>query len=555
MSQTPPPNSRTGGQAIVECLEAQGVTDLFCVPGESYLAVLDALYDSKIAITVCRQEGGASMMAEAQGKLTGRPGICFVTRGPGATNAAAGVHIAMQDSTPMILFVGQVDRAMRGREAFQELDYRAVFGSMAKWVVEIDQVDRIPELISRAFGVACAGRPGPVVVALPEDVLVERTLAPPARPMALPDASPSPAALRDLAHRLTQAQRPLIIAGGSGWDARAVAQLTEFATRTGCPVATQLRRQDRFPPDHPHYAGDLAVGANPRLVAYAKSADLILLLGGRLSEMPSQGYTLIGIPQPDQTLIHIHPCPEELGRVYRPDLAFATTPRAFLAAATEAAITCPPRAAWVAQGRQAFTDWTDTPTVVPGDFNLGQVMVALRDVLPPDAILCNGAGNYAIWLHRYHRYRQFGTQLAPTSGSMGYGLPAAVAAQRLNPGRRVVALAGDGCFMMTCQEFATAVQYGLPVIVLVIDNAMYGTIRMHQEREYPGRVVATDLRNPDFAAMARSFGGHGETVTTTDGFLPAFHRAVASGLPAILHCLTDPEALTPGRSLSQIRAG
>ena len=554
MSQAQP-NLRTGGQAIVDCLVAQGVTDLFCVPGESYLAVLDALHDSKIAITVCRQEGGAAMMAEAQGKLTGRPGICFVTRGPGATNAAAGVHIAKQDSTPMILFVGQIDRNMRGREAFQELDYRAVFGSMAKWVVEIDQVDRIPELISRAFAVACAGRPGPVVVALPEDMLVEMTSAQPARPMALPDASPSPATLQELAHLLAQAQRPLIIAGGSGWDANAVQHLTDFATKAGCPVTTLFRRQDRFPPDHPHYVGDLAVGANPRLVAYAKSADLILLLGGRLSELPSQSYTLFGIPQPDQTLIHIHPGPEELGRVYRADLAFAMTPRAFLQGVTDANITCSPRTDWVAQGRKDFTDWTDTPTQVPGGFNLGEVMVALRDVLPADAVLCNGAGNYATWLHRFHRYRQFGTQLAPTSGSMGYGLPAAIAAQRLNPGRRVVALAGDGCFMMTVQEFATAVQYGLAVIVLVIDNGMYGTIRMHQEREYPGRVTATDLRNPDFAAMARSFGGHGETVTTTADFLPAWHRAVASGLPAILHCLTDPEALTPGRSLSQIRAG
>jgi len=554
MHHTDTQTLRSGGQMVVDCLHAQGVTDLFCVPGESYLAVLDALYDSEIAVTVCRQEGGAAMMAEAQGKLTGRPGICFVTRGPGATNAAAGVHVAMQDSTPMILFVGQVDRAMRDREAFQELDYRAVFGSMAKWVVEIDQADRIPELVSRAFATACAGRPGPVVVALPEDVLVAMTAARPARPMDLPDAAPSPAALADLAARLTAAQRPLIIAGGSGWDGAATARLAAFATRAACPVATSLRRQDRFAPDHPHYAGDLVAGANPRLVDYARSADLILLLGGRLSEVPSQAYTLMAIPEPAQTLVHVHPDPEELGRVYRPDLAFAMTPRAFLQGAGDT-VTCPPRADWVARGHQMFRDWTDAPTAVPGDFNLGKAICALRDVLPADAILCNGAGNYAIWLHRFHRYRQFGTQLAPTSGSMGYGVPAAVAAQRLYPGRRVVAFAGDGCFLMTGQEFATAVQYGLPIVIVVVDNGMYGTIRMHQERDYPGRVVATSLRNPDFAALARSYGGHGETVTTTAEFLPAFHRATASGLPAILHCLTDPEALTPDRSLTQTRAG
>jgi acetolactate synthase-1/2/3 large subunit len=545
--------TRTGGQSVVDCLLQQGVTDVFCVPGESYLAVLDALHDADVRVTVCRQEGGAAIMAEAQGKLTGRPGICMVTRGPGATNASAGVHIAMQDSTPMILFVGQIETSMREREAFQELDYRAVFGTMAKWVTEIDHADRIPEVISRAFHVATSGRPGPVVIALPEDVLTDVTPARPAPAMRAADAAPSAAALAELADRLNAATRPLIIVGGSGWDADAVAQVQDFASRFACPVAASFRRQDRFDPEHPHYIGDLGPGANPKLVDYVHRSDLVLLLGGRLSEMPSQSYTLLGIPSPAQTLIHVHPGAEELGRVYRPDLAFNVTPRAFLNAVGDLSGTAP-RAGLIAEGHALFRDWSDAPTTVPGAFNMGQVMCTLRDELPADAIICNGAGNYAIWVHRYHRYRRFGTQLAPTSGSMGYGVPAAVAAKRSMPEKTVVAFAGDGCFLMTGQEFATAVQYDLPIIVVVVDNGMYGTIRMHQERDYPGRVSATTLRNPDFADMARAFGGHGERIEATADFLPAFRRAVASGKPAILHCLTDPDALTPGRSLSQIRA-
>ncbi|WP_444666931.1 thiamine pyrophosphate-binding protein [Cereibacter changlensis] len=543
----------TGGEAIVRQLVTEGVTDVFCVPGESYLAVLDALHDAEVKVTICRQEGGAAMMAEAHGKLTGKPGICFVTRGPGATNAAAGVHVAMQDSTPMILFVGQIETGMREREAFQEVDYRAVFGSMAKWVTEIDDADRVPELVARAFHVATSGRPGPVVIALPEDMLVAMTGAEAVPPMRPADAAPSAGALAELAALLDAAERPLIVAGGSGWDAEAVTRLAGFAEAFSCPVTVSFRRQGLFPCDHPNFAGDLSVGANPKLVDYAKASDLVLLLGGRLSEMPSQSYSLLTIPSPSQKFIHVHPGAEEIGRVYRPDLAFNMTPRAFLAG-VGALKGRRDRKGLLAEGHAIYHSWSDTPTEVPGSFNLGEVMVALRNELPRDAVVTNGAGNYAIWLHRYYRYRQFGTQLAPTSGSMGFGLPAAVAAKRVMPQKTVVAFAGDGCFLMTGQEFATAVQYDLPVIVVVVDNGMYGTIRMHQEREYPGRVIGTELKNPDFAAYARAFGGHGERVETTAEFMPAFRRAQDSGKPAILHCVTDPEALTPARSLSQIRA-
>lgn len=553
---TRPDTPLSGGQALVRELLVQGVTDVFCVPGESYLPVLDALHDADIRLTVCRQEGGAAMMAEAAGKLTGRPGICMVTRGPGATNAAAGLHVAMQDSTPMILFVGQIEQAMTDREAFQELDYKAVFGSMVKWAAQIGSADRIPEYISRAFHVATSGRPGPVVLALPEDVLSDLTDAPPARPARPAVAEGGADAIAELVAMLNAAKRPVVIAGGSGWDAAAVADLVTVAERFSLPVTCSFRRQDRFPASHPHYMGDLGIGPNPKLMERLKNSDLILLLGGRLSEMPSQSYGLLDIPVPSQTLVHVHPGEGELGRVYSPDLAFRVTPAAFLRALSGAdAGAAPDRSADIAAGHAAFHAWSDTPTQVPGPFNLGEVFAALRDELPPDAILTNGAGNYATWLHRYHRFTRFGTQLAPTSGSMGYGLPAAVAAKRMNPDRVVLAFAGDGCFQMTGQEFGTAVQYGAAVVAVVVDNGMYGTIRMHQERTFPARVVATDLVNPDFAALARAYGGHGETVERTADFIPALRRALASGKPAILHCLTDPEALTPARTLSQFRSG
>lgn len=541
-------NARTGGQILIDQLVAQGVERVTCVPGESYLAALDALHDSPIDVVICRAEGGAAMMAEAYGKLTGRPGICFVTRGPGSTNAAHGVHIAMQDSTPMILFVGQVDTGMREREAFQELDYKAVFGTMAKWAVEIDRPDRIPELVARAFRVALQGRPGPVVISLPENMLTE-TAAVADAPKVEPAASwPAPADLERLGAMLASAKAPIVVLGGSAWTAEAAKGIARFAERFDLPVATSFRRASLFDADHSHYAGDLGIGPSPKLRDRFTGADVILLIGGRMSEMPSSSYTLLDIPTPSQQLIHVHPGSEELGRVYQPALAIQATPAAF-AAAVE---TMTPAAApvWKGEAAKAHADylaWTDKPRELPGNFQYGEVVTWLRDRLPKDAIVCNGAGNYAGWIHRHHRFHAFAAQLAPTSGSMGYGVPAAVMAKRHHPDRVVVAFAGDGCFLMNGQEFATAVQYDAPLIVVVIDNAQYGTIRMHQERDYPGRVVGTQLKNPDFALYAKAFGGHGERVERTEDFAPAFERALASGKPAILHCLVDQRALSVGK--------
>jgi acetolactate synthase-1/2/3 large subunit len=545
---------RTGGQILVDQLETHGVKHAFCVPGESYLEVLDALRDSTIALTVCRQEGGAAMMAEAVGKLTGVPGVCLVTRGPGATNASPGLHIAMQDSTPMVLLVGQVARSALGREAFQEIDYRAFFGGVVKWVTQIEDAGRIPELMSRAFHVATSGRPGPVVVSLPEDMLVDKADVPNARPYLTPDAAPAAGALADLQQLLSTSERPLAIAGGSGWDAAAVDDLVRLAEQQHLPVAVSFRRQMLFPASHPNFVGDIGVGANPSLVAYARNADLVLLIGGRLSELPSQDYTLLKIPTPAQTFIHVHPGAEEIGRLYRPDLAFNLSPRHFLRGTRALPPAAKRRERHVTAGRQAFESWNRTPAQVPGEFNFAEAIRSLRDVVPQDTIVCNGAGNYSSWVHRFHRYERFGTQLAPTSGSMGYGVPAAVAAKRLYPEKTVIAFAGDGCFLMNGQEFATAVQYGLPIVVVIADNGMYGTIRMHQEREYPGREVATHLQNPDFAAYARCFGGYGERVERTRDFVPALGRAIASGKPAILHCLMDPQAITPSLTLDEIRS-
>ncbi|WP_315835670.1 thiamine pyrophosphate-binding protein [Bradyrhizobium prioriisuperbiae] len=541
-------NTRTGGQILIDQLVAQGVERVTCVPGESYLAALDALHDTSIDVMICRAEGGAAMMAEAYGKLTGRPGICFVTRGPGATNASHGVHIAMQDSTPMILFVGQVDTAMREREAFQELDYRAVFGSMAKWVVEIDQPDRIPELVARAFRVAMQGRPGPVVIALPENMLTESAAVADA-PRVEPAVSwPAPSDVERLGALLAKAKAPIVVLGGSGWNAEATAAIARFAERFDLPVATSFRRASLFDADHSHYAGDVGIGPDPRLKARVTGADLILLIGGRLSEMPSSSYTLLDIPVPAQKLVHVHSGAEELGRVYQPELAIQASPIAFAGALDTLKPTAKP--AWAGEAAKAhadYIDWTQTPRELPGAFQYGQVMTWLRDRLPKDAIVCNGAGNYAGWIHRHHRFHSFAAQLAPTSGSMGYGVPAAVLAKRQHPDRVVVAFAGDGCFLMNGQEFATAVQYDAPLIVIVVDNAQYGTIRMHQERDYPGRVVGTQLKNPDFAAYAKAFGGHGEKVERTEEFAPAFERALASGKPAILHCFLDPRAQSVGK--------
>lgn len=545
---------KTGGKLIVDALEANGVDRMYCVPGESYLAVLDALHDSKIRSIVCRQEGGAAMMADCYGRLTGRPGICFVTRGPGATNASAGVHIAMQDSIPMILFIGQVASHAKEREAFQEVDYRAFFGDIAKWVVEIDDASRIPELVTRAFSVAMSGRPGPVVVSLPEDMLTSLVDAPVALPATPVETRPGEEELSKLEALLNSAKRPFVILGGTRWNAEAVERIKKISEAWALPVGVSFRRQMLFDHLHENYAGDVGIGPNPKLANAIKEADLVLLVGGRFGEMPSSDYTLIKSPYPDQTLVHVHADADELGRVYRPTLAINASPSAFVEAFAKRKPAGKP--AWAEATKAlhaAYLEWSTPPLTGPGAVQMGPIMNWLEKVLPEDAILTNGAGNYATWVHRFHRFRRFATQGAPTSGSMGYGTPAAVAAKGLFPEREVIAFAGDGCFLMNGQEFATAVQYGLPIIVIVVNNGIYGTIRMHQEREYPGRVEATDLKNPDFAALARAYGGHGETVRETDEFAPAFERARASGKPTIIEIKLDPEAITPTRTLSDIR--
>jgi acetolactate synthase-1/2/3 large subunit len=545
---------RTAATALVEQLVINGVKHVFCVPGESFLPVLDALRDSGITVTVCRHEGGAAMMAEAIGKVTGRPGVCFVTRGPGATNASAGIHIAQQDSTPMIMFVGQVETSVREREAFQELDYRAVFGSMTKWVVEVDHADRITEFVSRAFYTASSGRPGPVVVALPKDVLSERTSVANAPAFEPVETSPGEEEMVRLAELLAEAKNPLFVLGGSRWSETARRQIHEFAEATGLPIATSYRRSTLFDPLRPLYAGDLGLGPNPKLVARAKAADLLVLVGGRLGEIPSQGYSLLSSPSPQTKLVHIHPGAEEIGQVYRPHLAIHASPNRFVAALKRLAIA--PNPAWRESADIAHADyraWTGTATPQPGDVNLGEIMIWLRNHVPTDTILCNGAGNYASWIHRFYRFREYMTHVAPTSASMGYGMPAAIAMQRLHPNRLVLSVNGDGDFLMSGQEFAIAVQYRLPIIVIVCDNGMYGTIRMHQEREFPGRVSATELHNPDFDAYARAFGGFGAVVNKTADFAVAFEAARQSGLPSIIHLKIDSDAILPAATLSGIR--
>ena len=479
----------------------------------------------------------------------------MVTRGPGATNASCGIHVASQDSTPLIMFVGQVARDMKEREAFQELDYKAVFGTMAKWVVEIDRAERIPEIVSRAFHVATQGRPGPVVIALPEDMLTDMVEVKDALAFAPVVMKPGASDMDALQKRLLAAKRPVVLVGGSGWTAQGVKDLVQFAENFDLPVAVTFRRQMLFSAHHPNFAGDLGIGPNPKLLQRVKEADLVILLGGRLSEMPSQSYTLLDIPGDGEKLIHIHPGADELNKVYRAGLGILATPHAFAEAA--AALPKPNAVNWAGEATAGHADykaWSDPAKIrTAGDVQMAQVMAHLKQAMPADTVYCNGAGNYATWVHRFWPFRSFASQLAPTSGTMGYGVPAAVAAKALEPNREVIAFAGDGCFMMNGQEFATAVQYGLPIIVVVVDNGMYGTIRMHQEREYPGRISATALRNPDFAALARSYGGHGETVRKTEDFAGALERARASGKPSIIHCLIDPEAITPARSLTDIR--
>jgi acetolactate synthase-1/2/3 large subunit len=543
--------SRTAAKILVDQLRIQGVERIFCVPGESYLPVLDALYDSNIEVIVCRNEGGAAMMAEAHGKQTGRPGICFVTRGPGATNASGGVHIARQDSTPMILFAGQVEREHRGRDAFQEMDFRAVFGSMAKWVQEIDDPAAMAETVARAFAIAMEGRQGPVVLSLPHDMLPELSAAADAPRVEAVEKAPGAEQVAALENLLADAKAPFLILGGGRWSEAALGQIADFAQRFGVPVATSFRRAHHFDPLHPNYAGDLGLGANPKLVARVKASDLVIAAGARLNELTSQGYTLFDIPTPQMSLVHAYPGAEELGRVYRAQLPIHTTPVSFAAALDQLKPRGP--AHDVGPAHQDYLDWSEKPLPQPGPVNLSEIMIWLRGHLPADAIICNGAGNYSGWIHRFYRFRRFNTQMGPISGFMGYGVPAAVAMKALYPMRTVLAVAGDGDFLMTGQEFATAIQHKLPMIVLVMDNATYGTIRMHQEKEYPGRVSGTDLVNPDFAAMARAFGGFGATVEKTEDFAAAFLAAEQSGLPSILHVKFDAEGITPTTTLSALR--
>ncbi len=546
-------NTRTAAQVLVDQLRVHGVEHVFCVPGESYLAVLDAFHDSDLTVTVCRQEGGAAMMAEAIGKVTGRPGVCFVTRGPGATNASPGIHIARQDSTPVVMFVGQVARDMREREAFQEIDYGAFFGPITKWAAEISDPARVPEIVSRAFYTAANGRPGPVVISIPEDMLIERIAVADAPPFALVETSPGAAELEKFAAMLGAARAPIMLLGGSRWSQAASDAIGRFAQKYSIPVCTTFRRGHLFDQTHPCYAGDVGIGPNPKLIARVKAADLVIVVGGRLGELPSQSYTLFDIPRPQTPFVHVHPGAEELGRVYSAHLPIHATPTAFAAALENLQLPRAPSGD-AKSARADYIEWTEKATEQPGGVNFGAVMVWLRDNLPADAILCNGAGNYAAWIHRFFRFRRFGQHVAPASGSMGYGVPAAVAMKRLNPDRMVVCLAGDGDYLMNGQEFATAVQYNLPFTTIIVDNGMYGTIRMHQEREYPGRISATELRNPDFAAYARVFGGFGVAVERTEDFPAAFKEARASGKPAIIRLIVDGDAITPATTLAKIRA-
>lgn len=532
-----------GGALLVDCLAAQGVARVFCIPGESFLAALDGMHDSGIDVVVARQEGGAAMMAEATGKLTGRPGIAFVTRGPGATNASSGVHVAFQDSTPMILFIGQVARDQRDREAFQEVDYRAMFGPLAKWVAEIESADRIPEYVSHAFHVAQTGRPGPVVLALPEDMLSGPAEGAPVPAATLPSGLAAEIDVTAVIDRLHAAARPMVIVGGGGWSAEAARDLGHFAATMDLPVGASFRCQDYLDNRHPNYVGDVGIGINPALAERVRDADVILALGARLGEMTTSGYTLLTPPVPQQSLIHVHADPSEIGRVYRPELAVVARPGPF---ASQLAAAARKRDGGTrrAEARADYEAW-QVPQETPGALRMEHVITHLNAILPDDAILTNGAGNYTAWLHRYYRYRGWRTQLAPTSGSMGYGLPAAIAAKLQHPERDVICLAGDGCFQMVAQEFATACERNAPVIVLIADNGMYGTIRMHQHRTYPGRPMGTALRNPDFAALARAHGGFGSTVESDAAFPDALAEARRSDLPAILHLRLDPRALTP----------
>ena len=545
---------RSGGEVLVDQLIVQGVTNAFCVPGESYLAVLDALYLKRkdISLYVARQDGGAAFMAEAYGKATGEVGICFVTRGPGATNASIGVHTAFQDSTPMILFVGQVGGDMVDREAFQEIDYRRMFGQMTKWVAQIDRVERIPEYVARAFQVASSGRPGPVVLALPEDMLVEKVRIEDSEKAKRVTHQPSMQSMQEVRSLLELSERPLVILGGGGWSESARRQIEMFAEKNYLPVGCSFRRQDLFDNRHPNYIGDIGIGINPKLASIVKESDLLLVVGARLGEMTTGGYALIEAPTPKQKLIHIHPGIDELGRVFQASVMINSN----IEEAAEALNLLEP-------SESVSTDWlnkankTYIKNIIPqpstGDVDLSELMIAMRELLPRDTVMTNGAGNFSGWIHRYWQYEDFRSQIAPTNGAMGYGVPAGVAAKIACPDKLVVSVSGDGCFLMNGQEIATAIQYNLKILFIVFDNGMYGTIRMHQERDYPSHVYGTTLKNPDFAALAKAYGLHAETVTSTRDIRGAIKRCIDQNSASLIHIKVDPEAITTRTTLTAIR--
>jgi acetolactate synthase I/II/III large subunit len=546
--------SRSGARILVDQLVVHGVDTAFCVPGESYIAVLDALRDAPIRLVVARHEAGAANMAEAYGKLTGRPGICFVTRAPGATHAATGVYTAFQDSTPLILFVGQVPLEHRGREAFQELDYTDAFGALTKLAIEVEEAEQFPEVTARAFQTAVSGRPGPVVVALPEDVLSDAADVEDAAQFSPARAAPSPEDLARVRGLLRAVERPLVVVGGGGWSATAATDLQVFAEASALPVAASFRRQDYIDNTSPCYAGVLTIGHDASLARRLREADLLLVIGSRLGDIATRGYTTLEPPRTPQTLVHVHADPEELGRVFQPDLPIVAGSADFLAAARALEpVDGSHRAAWVESAHADFLTSLRHERG-PGDLDVGDVMEHLRERLPGDAILTNGAGNYTVWCHRFYSFSRYRTQLAPCSGAMGYGIPAAIAAKVVHPERTVVCVSGDGDFLMSGHELAAAVQEELPIVVLVVNNGMYGTIRMHQERLFPGRVVATDLANPDFAAWADAFGAYGEVVLRSEDFPEAFERALEQNRPALLELRVDREAITPRQTISQIRA-
>jgi acetolactate synthase-1/2/3 large subunit len=543
--------TRTGARILVDQLVAHGVDTAFCVPGESYIAVLDALRDAPIRLVVARHEAGAANMAEAYGKLTGRPGVCLVTRAPGATHAATGVYTAFQDSTPLILLVGQVPLEHRGREAFQELDYGDAFGAITKLAVEPEAPEQFPELAARAFEMALSGRAGPVVMSMPEDVLAAEADVADATPHAVVGASPSPEEVARVRELLSSAVRPLIVVGGGGWSVRAAKDLRAFAEASAIPVATSFRRQDYIDNTSPSYAGVLTIGHDAALAARLRESDVLLVIGSRLGDIATRGYTTLEPPRIPQTLVHVHADPTELGRVYEPDLAIVATSPELLAVLEP--VDGAHRADWFASAHADFLASLRHKRG-PGELDVGDVMEYLRGRLPADAFLTNGAGNYTVWCHRFYAFRRYRTQLAPCSGAMGYGIPAAIAAKVVHPERTVVCVSGDGDFLMSGHELAAAVQEKAPIVVLVVNNGMYGTIRMHQERLFPGRVVGTDLVNPDFAAWARAFGAYGDVVLRSDDFPEAFERALAEPRPSLLELRVDPEAITPRQTLSEIRA-